>query len=229
MIFKNPTIAPDDLPKVEQTALSKLAPDFKKAEYIGTSLLFIFFLVGAIVGFLNASPLLGHWRYLVFVLWGLAFTISLLLVKKRYELAGYALREHDVIYKHGVWWQTITAVPFNRMQHCEISQGPIQNAFGLSTLRIFTAGGVSSDLSMDGLEQEEAKRIKEFITRKISGQSAVDSSQLTVGTQEEITSTNEEIGDDRNVFLNSPSDINSGNTNNQQSTTNNPIAPDAPI
>lgn len=229
MIFKNPTIAPNDLPNVEQTALSKLASDFKKSEYIGTGILFVFFLAGAIIAFFNASPVLGHWRYLVFVLWGLIFTVSMLLVKKRYELAGYALREHDVIYKHGVWWQIITAVPFNRMQHCEISQGPIQNAFGLSTLRIFTAGGASSDLSIDGLDQEEAKRIKEFITGKISGQATVSSSPSAVGTEEELALLNEDGEDYENDLDASHANINLENADNQPSTTNNPLSPDAPI
>lgn len=107
------------------------------------------------------------------VLWALGFVVSMYLAGKQYDRAGYALRDQDVTHRSGVWWHTVTTVPFSRMQHCEISQGPVQHAFGLATLRIFTAGGTSSDLSIDGLLKEEAVRIKDFITEKIGSQDEI--------------------------------------------------------
>ena len=209
MIFENPTIEISKLPKLEQVAFQQLDPAYKMSEYIGAFVLYFVFLLGASFAYFKMPPELGEWRYGPFLVWGFLFAISLLLVSKRYELAGYALREHDVIYKYGVWWQAVTAIPFNRMQHCEISQGPIQNALGLATLRVFTAGGASSDLSIDGLHHEEAKRIKEFITSKISGQGAL----------EEVASENEPLlGNHGQVGNDEPP-----TTNNQQSTNDAPI------
>ncbi len=179
MIFENPQIDTTQLPSVNTADYKRLSPAYKTTEYIGTAILFTFLFIGATIFFFSTSPVLGMYRYAIYVLWILLFSLSMFLVSKRYEMAGYALRENDVIHKHGVWWQVVTTIPFNRMQHCEISQGPIQNAFGLATLRVFTAGGTSSDLSIDGLDHEEAKRIKDFITGKISGQSAVSSEQST--------------------------------------------------
>ncbi|MEY3369001.1 MAG: hypothetical protein RI973_2156, partial [Bacteroidota bacterium] len=83
--------------------------------------------------------------------------------------AGYALREHDILYRRGVYFHTETAIPFNRMQHCEITRGPIERAFDLATLKIYTAGTSGGDLAIEGLPVEEAQRIKEFITLKIGG------------------------------------------------------------
>ena len=174
MIFENPQIDIEQLPQIEQVVYKKLAPAFKSTEYIGTIILYIFLFIGASILFFNTFKVLGFFGYGIFVIWALMFLVSLLLVSKKFEMAGYALREHDVIHKHGVWWHTVTAIPFIRMQHCEISQGPIQNIFGLATIRIFTAGGTNSDLAIDGLEQEEAKRIKDFITGKISGHPSSD-------------------------------------------------------
>ena len=180
MIFKNPQVDPTQLPQIGTVVFKKLAPAYKSTEYIGTGILYAFLLVGATAIFFKASSVLGVYRYGIILVWAMLLLASMLLVSKKYELAGYALREHDVIHKHGVWWHTVTAVPFNRMQHCEISQGPVQNAFGLATLRIFTAGGTNSDLSIDGLEHEEAKRIKDFITGKINGQDSGGSPQSSV-------------------------------------------------
>ncbi|MDV7401218.1 PH domain-containing protein, partial [Arthrospira platensis SPKY1] len=87
-------------------------------------------------------------------------------IRKRFEAEGYALREHDIIHQHGYWWKTQTTAPFARVQHVEIAQGPIAKQFGLSTLRVFTAGGGSSDLGISGIALEEAHRIKSFIVGK---------------------------------------------------------------
>ena len=66
----------------------------------------------------------------------------------------------------GLIWYSSTVIPFNRVQHCEISQGPIERLFKLSELKIFTAGGASSDMSVPGLNPETAHRLKEYIVIK---------------------------------------------------------------
>lgn len=168
MTFENSQIETTQLPSTAEVEFQKLAPAYRNVEYIGTCILAAFLFVGPIIVYFNLGDTFLFVKYGVFVVWALIFAGGLFLANKQYKMAGYALREHDVIHKEGVWWQTVTTIPFNRMQHCEISQGPIQNLFGLSTLRVFTAGGTSSDLAIDGLEKEEAQRIKEFITQKIN-------------------------------------------------------------
>jgi membrane protein YdbS with pleckstrin-like domain len=168
MTFANSQIETSDLPSISQVEFQKLAPAYRNVEYIGMSILSAFLFIGPVVVFFNVPESFLFVRYGVFVVWALIFAGGMYLAGKQYEMAGYALRQHDVIHKHGVWWRTMTTIPFNRMQHCEISQGPIQNIFGLATLRVFTAGGTSSDLAIDGLEKAEAERIKEFITGKIN-------------------------------------------------------------
>jgi len=76
------------------------------------------------------------------------------------------MRQNDIIFKTGLLWQKEIALPFNRVQHCEVAQGPIERIFNLSELKVFTAGGASSDLNIPGLSPEEAKSMKEFIVNK---------------------------------------------------------------
>ena len=87
---------------------------------------------------------------------------------KSYFYEGYALRQRDVVYKSGMWFRSTIIVPFNRVQHCEINQGPIDRYFGLSELSLFTAGGSSSDLNINGLSQETAAKLKHFITNQVA-------------------------------------------------------------
>ncbi|MBI5913957.1 MAG: PH domain-containing protein [Bacteroidetes bacterium] len=169
MIFENSQIPVSELPKVEDVEYQQLAPAYRTVELVATSLLFGFFLLGWLV-FFFVNPFRMPWlNWGLLAVWGLLFAFGLRNANRRFRMEGYALREHDILHKHGVWWRTVTAIPFNRMQHCEISRGPVENAFGLATLRVYTAGGSSSDLSIEGLLFEEAQRIKEFITQKIGG------------------------------------------------------------
>lgn len=167
MIFENSQIQVSELPNAEGVDFQRLAPAYRTVEFIATGILFSVLLFGwAMFSLLNQLPVVWPvWAALG--LWAVLFSFSMYLSWKRWEVAGYALREHDIIHKHGVLFRTVTTIPFNRMQHCEISRGPVESAFGLATLRVFTAGGSSSDLSIEGLPVEEAQRIKEFITQKI--------------------------------------------------------------
>ena len=86
-----------------------------------------------------------------------------------FKKRNYAVREKDVSYKKGVFFKSLTTVPFNRIQHIEIDEGPISRLFNLVSLSVFTAGDSSDDLKISGLLKEEAKQIKEFISTKIDG------------------------------------------------------------
>ena len=86
---------------------------------------------------------------------------------KAFTFKGYAFRQKDISYKTGWLWRSITTVPFNRVQHCEVSQGVMDRYFGLAKLKIFTAGGSSSDVVVPGLRLDQATDLKDFILEKI--------------------------------------------------------------
>lgn len=91
---------------------------------------------------------------------------AFLAVAKGYPRRAYALREHDLTYRRGWIFTSMTTVPFNRIQHTEVSQGPLERKFALCTLNIYTAGGSTSDLSVPGLEADEAARLRDYVARK---------------------------------------------------------------
>ena len=78
----------------------------------------------------------------------------------------YALREKDIIYQAGLFWRNYTVLPFSRIQHVEVHQGPIERIFDLGKLKVYTAGGSSSDLAISGLAMDTAQSIKHFILNK---------------------------------------------------------------
>jgi uncharacterized protein len=76
---------------------------------------------------------------------------------------GYAIRERDLVYRSGVVWRSENAIPFNRVQHVETGSTPLDRAFGLATLHLYTAGGSGSDLRIHGLPADVAERLRLFV------------------------------------------------------------------
>ncbi|MEM1263016.1 MAG: PH domain-containing protein [Pseudomonadota bacterium] len=83
---------------------------------------------------------------------------------------GYALRQHDVLFRTGWFFRSVTAVPLNRIQHVELGRGPLERGLGLATLQLFTAGGSGSDLALPGLEVATGERLREFILDRINAE-----------------------------------------------------------
>lgn len=76
---------------------------------------------------------------------------------------GYAEREDDLFITHGVWFRTLTAVPYGRMQVVNVNSGPIQRALGLATIELVTASA-STNASIPGLPAAEATRLRDHLT-----------------------------------------------------------------
>jgi len=164
MAFVNLQINLSELPIADELVMEPMAESYERE--LRTQLLIIFlpvllasaipFLLTKIV-FLLAIP--------TFVLL-LAILISRLVIRKA-QVKGVCLREFDVAYRSGLFWQKTVIVAFNRVQHVEVSSGPLQRKFGLSTVKFFTAGGSSVDLKVDGLSTERAEQMRTFIADKI--------------------------------------------------------------
>lgn len=79
------------------------------------------------------------------------------------KACAYHRGSFDLMFKSGLWWKKKTAVSFSRIQHIDLSHGPLERKFGLATLKFFTAGGARSDLTIPGLVKADAEKIREQI------------------------------------------------------------------
>ena len=166
--LSNDQIQSETLAKVELLELESLDPKIVVVRYISNSVFFLFLLISMVTFAL--SFVRQHFTSFLFLLGlGVLFWISsMFFVKKRYEKEGYAIREKDIFHKKGYLWTTQTLIPFNRIQHCSVQQGPFERMYGLGSLKLYTAGGNSSDLVIQGLSIEVAENLKDFISSKIS-------------------------------------------------------------
>jgi len=168
MEFSNMQIDEELLPSVLDIKYRAVEKRYRTVSII-SSLITSCFLIGIPLGINLLSGETWFFDYMYYILsaWLLFSLFLLLLSFKGYTHKGYALRERDIIFKEGWIWRSTTVVPFNRIQHTEIDQGPIERMLGLSKLKIFTAGGASSDLKIPGLLPERANQLKDYIQNKV--------------------------------------------------------------
>ncbi|MDH5434291.1 MAG: PH domain-containing protein [Gammaproteobacteria bacterium] len=81
------------------------------------------------------------------------------------KACGYFIGEFDILYKEGLWWKKQTALSFSRIQHIDISHGPIEREYQIATIKFFTAGGIASDLKISGLLNHVAESLRADILR----------------------------------------------------------------
>ncbi|WP_020399740.1 PH domain-containing protein [Kordiimonas gwangyangensis] len=105
--------------------------------------------------------------YLLYLLPLIALPIIIFFCRLAASLCGYAVREQDVHYRSGIFWRGETSLPFNRIQHVEITRDILDRFFGLSKLKFFAAGGGSADLTIPALREEEAIKLRAFILEKV--------------------------------------------------------------
>jgi len=167
--FTNTILLTENLPETAPEDFNFLDKRYLKIIFIRIAI-FAILLAGGLIAFILFSDEKIPGLILTAIISGIviliaySITISILGFPKK----GYLLRERDISYKTGLIYYKQISVPFNRVQHVEVSQGVLGKIFGLSSIKIYTAGGSASDLSIPGLAVADAQKLKAFISEKIS-------------------------------------------------------------
>lgn len=93
----------------------------------------------------------------------IALMLIFILPHRIYRRWGYDMGIEQLRVLRGFLWRTDTIVPFNRIQHIDVAQGPLQRYFGLSTLIVHTAGTHNSIVALPGLATPDAEEMREVI------------------------------------------------------------------
>ena len=78
---------------------------------------------------------------------------------------GYAERADDLLVTRGVLRRSLVVVPYGRMQFVDVSAGPLDRRFGLSTVQLHTAAA-ATDASIPGLVPAEAARLRDRLAAR---------------------------------------------------------------
>lgn len=92
------------------------------------------------------------------------YTVAVIgLPGRRYRRWGYHMGGDAIRIACGLWVRRETIVPFARVQHIDVSRGPLERSFGVATLTLHTAGSYNSTVALPGLAYDDANAIRETI------------------------------------------------------------------
>jgi membrane protein YdbS with pleckstrin-like domain len=167
MSFTNLEIDLETLPHFAEVEYRALDPRYARV-VLGVALVFqvpiFLFVSGWLIAFaVSASGPPAVVSGLAFVAVLLLFLLLAWFSYKSASVLRYAIREHDVILRSGVFWKKDTVQPIRRIQHIEQNQGPVDKRFGLYELKLFSAGTGNVTFRIPGLDADSASRIRKFI------------------------------------------------------------------
>ena len=133
-------------------------------------------IVGTVIAFAHLGAcaivwLTGAWsRWALMLFWAswLPVTMVLAWLAVRwpaidYEHRRYQVSDEGILIWSGVVWRTMIAVPRTRVQHIDVTQGPLERSYGLATLSIYTAGSEYSRIDLAGLDHGVAHALRDAL------------------------------------------------------------------
>ena len=144
--------------------LTPLDPAYVTTSRIASVLGLLPFVVGA--GVLEFAKLLPSGTFLLPVLLAYAF-VAYTVPARKYRHWGYDMGKGQLRVVRGYMLYRDTIVPFGRIQHIDVDQGPIDRRYGLAKLTVHTAGNHNSTVVLPGLAHTDALAMREAIRAAI--------------------------------------------------------------
>jgi membrane protein YdbS with pleckstrin-like domain len=80
-----------------------------------------------------------------------------------YRALEFGVDEHGIAIQRGIIWRSKIALPRIRVQHSDVSQGPLQRRYGVATLKLYTAGSRYTKIELPGLQHEDAIALRDAL------------------------------------------------------------------
>lgn len=128
-------------------------------QFISEGIVLLLAVAGAVVFYLLAA---AWWVWIVLGALILVTATTLVILPRQARAFGYQLRTDDLVFRRGILWQRMVAVPYGRMQLVDITHGPLDRAFGIAKLKLVTAAAATG-VTIPGLSQEAAERLRDTL------------------------------------------------------------------
>jgi membrane protein YdbS with pleckstrin-like domain len=151
----------------EPIALSRAEPGYRHILRIHSLLFWLPLAIGAIVAdqlLLAPTPFHSIPSILVPLI---ALLAVIFIPHRRWGRLGYALHPKLLQVVRGWLFHVDTVVPLVRVQHIDVTRGPLDKVFGTATLVVHTAGTHNSIVTLPGLAPDKASAIRDEIRQHI--------------------------------------------------------------
>jgi len=164
-----PSVAPT---AYDDEALTKVDPNYKTALRISVALTALPVIIGAgVLEAIVAEASDGRFPLPFGVIIGVVVFLALVVIVRlpgrRWQARGYNMSADRLRVVRGILWRSDTVVPFGRVQHIDVDQGPIERALDIATMTLHTAGSHNASVKLPGLKHDRAREMREEIRQKI--------------------------------------------------------------
>lgn len=153
--------------RVEDLTYSPLEKNYLKVLYCSTAFIYLL-LMGCTLLLLLIEKLDSIYVAYIECLLLAICSLNLNLLPKAFAQKGFALRQHDVTYRRGIFFPTVTTIPFRKIQQVSIRQNLLTKQFNLYTVHIENGAQLSSSVSIPGLTESAANAMKALLIERIS-------------------------------------------------------------
>lgn len=137
----------------------QLAPQYVWVQLISAGIGFVLVAGGALVAWL-AFGFWFAWIPAGIILVIIAITMAV--TPRQARAYGYQLRQDDLVFRRGILWQRVVAVPYGRMQLVDITHGPLDRGFGIAQLKLVTAAATTG-VVIPGIPQAAAETLRDTL------------------------------------------------------------------
>lgn len=142
---------------------------WRLAGALGATPVVLALLVVAVLGLANDRAWLAAAAGVAIV----ALVVAVVVVPPwRHRTWSWALTDEGIELAHGIVVRVESAIPAFRVQQVDITQGPIERAFGVVTLRITTASS-GSDGVLPGVDADRAEEVRRQILARVAADDGV--------------------------------------------------------
>lgn len=86
-----------------------------------------------------------------------------------YQHLRFGVDDTGIAIESGVLWRSRIALPRVRIQHTDVSQGPIERRYGIGTLKLYTAGSRHTRIELPGLNHDDAIALRDALLAEGGG------------------------------------------------------------
>ena len=151
----------------DEAPLQLVEPGYRHVLRFRLLLLWLPLVIGGVAldgSLLAATPVYG---LATFALVMVAVLVVAIAPQRIYARLRYGLTERLLQVVRGWLFPTDTIVPFVRVQHLDVTRGPLDKMFGTATLVVHTAGTRNSIVTVPGLAPDRAAEIRDIIREHI--------------------------------------------------------------
>jgi uncharacterized protein len=153
---------------IEDDRLVPVEPAYVHVLRIGWATALIPLLIGAAVfDFMVLMPETAFDGFAIGAMAALLLIAIFVTAPRQHARMAYALGDDYLRVVRGFLFFTDTVVPFVRVQHIDVGQGPVERLFGLARIVVHTAGTHNSIVTLPGLTRTNAEAMRDTIRRHI--------------------------------------------------------------